>query len=75
MMILIEALSGLRCASITDPMVGRINNVLHDIYKLYVDWVIKNPLHDPTCITIESSAPLFVTKLTVLIKSLSYCSS
>jgi len=42
-----ETLTGLRIALTTDVTVGRINDTLRYIYRLFVDFVLKNPLYKP----------------------------
>jgi len=65
----LETLTGLRFAMTTAPSVGRIIEVLQDIYRLYVDYVIKNPLHRSGGLI---QSPLFVTKLEQMVEALSF---
>jgi len=40
----LETLTGLRFILCTDTSVGRITDTLAGLYKLYVEWMVKNPI-------------------------------
>ncbi|XP_066912999.1 trafficking protein particle complex subunit 1-like [Clytia hemisphaerica] len=56
----LEVPTGLKIVLNTDLNIGKIDDVLHEIYKIYVDYVVKNPLTEMGE-PIESD--LFVSKL------------
>jgi len=65
----LETLTGLRFALTSDPSVGKITDQLRTFYKLYVDYVLKNPLY--TLGTVIDT-PLFVQKLSTMVEALPY---
>mgnify|MGYP001123702695 CR=1 FL=1 len=65
----LETLTGLRFALTTDPSVGRVTDVLTNFYKMYVELVVKCPLHKPgDFITV----PLFISKLEQTVENLPF---
>jgi len=59
----------LRFALTTDPNVGKQTDTLRSFYKLYVDYVVKNPLYTTGTVI---DTPLFVQKLSTSIEALSF---
>lgn len=68
----LETMTGLRFALTTDPTVGRITDALGNLYRLYVENVVKNPLYK---IGGFINVPSFITKVEQMVESLPFFSS
>ncbi|KAH9312325.1 hypothetical protein KI387_027360, partial [Taxus chinensis] len=44
---LMETPSGIKIILVTDPRTADLRDALKDIYNIYVDYVVKNPLYTP----------------------------
>ncbi|XP_057866217.2 uncharacterized protein LOC131073734 isoform X1 [Cryptomeria japonica] len=42
-----ETPSGIKIILVTDPRIGDLQEALKDIYNIYVEYVVKNPLYTP----------------------------
>jgi len=67
-----ETLTGLKFVLLTDPQVGDIKDCLKNIYSIYVQYVIKNPLYKLNEVI---DCELFVVNLTKYVQSLPYYNS
>lgn len=61
--------NGLRIVLTTDPSLPKLQEALHYIYKIYVEYVVKNPLYT---LGEAIEAPVFTTKLEAWLESLPY---
>jgi hypothetical protein len=67
-----ETQTGLRFVLMTDKRVGRLTDTLRHIFRLYVDFVVSNPLQRPG---VEVDSPLFIQKLDNVVQQLPFFSS
>jgi hypothetical protein len=65
----LETPHGLRFVLTTDPALAKLSDALFAIYKLYVEYVVKNPLYTVGEVI---TAPMFTSKLETWLESLPY---